>query len=343
MHMFPLFLVVILLAPHHAYAGFDLGPVGNSLFWVGLALWSAVIAWALYTRREKLGKGVFGILRTVFAPHTKTTVVLSSPKYRPYVQTSHVVDSLEEAAESFLTSAKTGFRDAKAATRLGLSILEHDAATVLKAAETQAQTLRKGTTLSERVRNIKRLLSGARQPRSKAKAPSASPQHAPLQRDKERNAPVPSLTLQHHDESHHTRQKVKILSDAHRALIRARNAQHDLPEGGHTKDVGEVEKVPEIIHTPASTPDVVVPKSIPMVEHAQPQQKVVQDGASQSVPQRSEVQHVTVREHPKKEPEYPNVHHASAATTAATGPTKDELVLDTTGPIPRLVLTRKSS
>jgi hypothetical protein len=328
-------VLVFVFTAHTAYAGFDFGPIGNAAFWLGLGLWSAFISWMLYVRRATLGKRIFSFLRTLFAPHKKTQIIVSAPKYRPYVETTHVVDSLEKAADSFLTAAKTGIRHANSATREALSVLEHDRDAALVAVKQQrARIQKKGTSFAERARNIQRMI--LRKPIPK------TPVQAVAQRYVSAPPPVAAVEApQQSDHALHTRQKVQVLSDAHRALIRARNAQHDLPTGGVYH---EVTTSPVQVSTPTSAPTEAPHRSI--VDHVETEIAAPIPQKEVSVVSTPKVHHETVHtaqkvmhvqevkpvggEEQSKKPELP----IQAAT-------KDELVLDTSGPIPRLILTRK--
>lgn len=334
-----------------AHAGFDFGPVGNGLFWVGLCFWSAGVAWVLYLRRNMLGKRLFSLLRTVFAPHKKAQIVLSAPKYRPYVETTHVVDSLERAAESFLSATKTGVHAAQHVTREALSVLEHDTDTALKAVRAQRARVQSNTTsLTDRVRNIKNMIAGRQKSVSKTISKHAVV-HEIAETKKEAIQSGQSIGQNEvlhnllHDDASHTRQKVRVLSDAHRALIRARNAQHDLPVGGEHREAAPAPVLGTQQHSVAQVREhhrddmkddkqsqpITPPSSKEVLSAPTPdmhREKVVHE--VQKLAHVQQATQNTKREQPKK------------SETPAQTATQDELVLDTSGPVPKLVLTRKT-
>ena len=334
-------IVLFSLTVGTAHAGFDFGPVGNGFFWVGLCLWSAGVAWMIYVRRATLGKRMFSLLRTVFAPHKKTQIIVAAPKYRPYVETTHTVDALERAAESFLSATKTGIHHAQNTTRDALAVLEHDTDVALSAVNRQRARMHTHTTsLSDRVRNIKDMIRGTKKYTSKKQhAQTREQQTAPIQNHVAQGNPSqPHSSVLHgtsHDDAAHTRQKVKVLSDAHRALIRARNAQHDLPSGGVYHDDLTI---PQHVHSAIAPLQQVQPQEqeiIPLIEPATPP-------AARFAPEAHE---------PKKHQNTPSkqVIHETPQSIAqpvkkpeAQSATRDELVLDTSGPVPKLVLTRKT-
>ncbi len=306
-------LFLLVLQPYNALAGFDIGMVGNSLFWVGLALWSALIAWFIYTHRASLGRKIFSILKFAFAPHTKRAIVVSAPKYRPYVETTHVVDALAHRAETFLSSAKSGVHSAGHATRDALSILERDADSAISAAQRQMKRIRGTTTLADRVHNMKRMLM-------------KQPKKGVVQQ------------VSTHDDAHHTRKKVQVLADAHRALIRAKNAQHDLPQVGAYAQEGHTPLIP------TSTEDV--PKENVWVQAVAPSVPKKDVHAPQPAPQQTQKVVEKTQSAPEHvvspvQPAHPVKSHEIVDRSTQTSATKDELVLDTSGPVPRLVLTRK--
>ncbi len=342
-------ILVFVSTAHTAYAGFDFGPVGNGAFWLGLGLWSALISWVLYLRRATLGKRIFSFLRTLFAPHKKTQIIVSAPKYRPFVETTHVVDSLEKAADSFLTAAKTGLHHAHSATREALSVLEHDRDAALVAVKQQrVQMQRKGTSLAERARNIQSMIF--RKPTQKASVQVATQRQviAPPQAETmevrqqiERVAQAAHQPIIHNSsEGAHTRQKVQVLSDAHRALIRARNAQHDLPVGGEYRAVTAAP-------APSTPQQPVVQVHQDVIDHTQTQPAAPIPQKEIHVAPTPKMHHETIVHEVQK------AAHAQQATPVSSreqpkkteppiqAATQDELVLDTTGPIPKLVLTRK--
>jgi hypothetical protein len=169
--------------------------------------------------------------------------------------------------------------------------------------------------------------------------------------------------VQRHDvpeNSEHFRQKVKVLADAHRALLRARHAQHDLPEGG-TYMPEPVAPLRHAHNVPARTyvaeqslaiqqPVEIVPPIIDAIPpHEEPHSKPIEKPtvhvpmsthAPEKVVPAPQARPTEKKDDPEKTRQA-NYKPANPEWISSSEATKDELTLDMSGSVPRLVLVRK--
>jgi hypothetical protein len=311
--------ILLLFLPVTAEAGFDLGAFGNNAFWVGLVLWSMGIAFILFRSRDRLVAFVLSLLGAFFGKR-RPRVVVSTPKYRPIVDTEPRVGRAPSTAQSYLQAATAGASSvverAQSRALITLRDVQRASGKVLAAAQEQLTNERVVTAVKKQLQRAER-------------------EGTPVVRVTEAGLPKVELyrapSLIGPSVKDYERERIKILAAAHRAMIRARHAREHLPKGGvimtDTAAERAIEAVRDIHDETLSTA---------LLEPSLQTQKVVdeEEHTMQALTER-------VARHVQPAESVARIKPKTQEQVSVDTHTKDSLKLDVSSGTPRLILTRK--
>lgn len=83
-------LILFILTPYPAFAGFDIGLAGNSFFWIGLAAWSALSTAYIFKKRKSITYLIGGFM-AAFVPQSR--------RHRSHIVVTQIQPSLHDTVQ----------------------------------------------------------------------------------------------------------------------------------------------------------------------------------------------------------------------------------------------------